>query len=126
MGCIEDGSINDPRVKNSFILPSHFVYTIKFSTYVPPTFLKCKGRAVVGENCKPAPDNAFECFSPTAGPCINRLSDAYCVYMGFVIWSTPEYQKWQPWLAVTFEIVNSQVAGIFLIIANYFNFFADW
>jgi hypothetical protein len=88
MDCIEYVSIDDPRVKKAFILPSHFVYNIKFSADVPPTFLKCKGRAVVGGNCEPAPENAFENFSPTAGPCINRLFDAYCVYMGFTIWST--------------------------------------
>ena len=72
MGYIEYVSINDPRMKNAFILPSHFGYMIKFSADVPPNFLKkCKGQAVVGGNCEPAPENAFENFSPTAGPCIN-------------------------------------------------------
>jgi hypothetical protein len=68
------------------ILPAHFVYTAKYDT--DGKLVKPKARIVAGGNFEPAPDNVFENFSPTAGPSLNRLMDAYCVYRGFTIWST--------------------------------------
>ena len=88
MGCIEYVREDDVRVKRSHVLPCHMVYTTKWDGSTPANFLKCKGRCVAGGNHEPAPENVFEHFSPTAGPCINRLTDAYCVYRGYTMWTT--------------------------------------
>ena len=88
MGCMEYASEDDPRVKKSHVIPCHMVYTTKWDGSTPPKFLKCKGRCVAGGNHEPVPENVFEHFSPTAGPCINRLTDAYCVMKGYHCWTT--------------------------------------
>ena len=82
MGCMELNAENDPLVRKTGVIPSHIVFTDKWTADVPPRFLKCKDRVVAGGNWEPVPENVFEHFSPIAGPVINRYFDAYCVYRG--------------------------------------------
>jgi hypothetical protein len=88
MDCIELFPENDPRVLKVGVLPSHIVFTDKWTADVPPEFIKAKARVVAGGNFEEAPEKAFENFSPTAGPTINRFFDAYCVYRGYTMYST--------------------------------------
>ena len=87
-GCFELEHADHPEVYQHGTLPSHIVFTDKWTADVPEQFIKCKARLVAGGNFEPAPENAFENFSPTAGAIINRFFDAYCVYKGFKIYST--------------------------------------
>jgi len=70
------------------VLPSHIAYAVKFTSDVPRRFLKAKARMVAGGNFEKPPDGTFENFSPTAGPSLNRLVDAYGTLKGFDFWST--------------------------------------
>jgi hypothetical protein len=88
MECIELFPENDPRVLKVGVLPSHIVFTDKWTADVPPEFIKAKARVVAGGNFEETPEKAFENFSPTAGPTINRFFDAYCVYRGYTMYST--------------------------------------
>ena len=88
MDCIEYVKTTDRRLKGALVLPSHIVYTAKFTSDVPAKFIKAKARCVAGGNFEPTPAEPFANFSPTAGPCLNRLCDAYAVYKGYVLWTT--------------------------------------
>jgi len=88
MGCMEYEKEDHPEVKHYGVLPSHMVFTDKWSADVPAQFSKCKARLVAGGNFEKAPEKAFENFSPTAGAVINRMYDAYCTYKGWKIYST--------------------------------------
>ena len=84
-GCFELEHADHPEVYQHGTLPSHIVFTDKWTADVPEQFIKCKARLVAGGNFEPAPENAFENFSPTAGAIINRFFDAYCVYKGLAV-----------------------------------------
>ena len=88
MDCLEEFDRNDPRVLASHVLPSHIVFTDKWTADVPAEFIKAKARIVAGGNFEETPERAFENFSPTAGSVINRFFDAYCVYRGYTMYST--------------------------------------
>ena len=88
MECMEYEREDHPEVKHYGVLPSHMVFTDKWSADVPAQFSKCKARLVAGGNFEKAPEKAFENFSPTAGAVINRMYDAYCTYKGWKIFST--------------------------------------
>jgi hypothetical protein len=83
--------MSDPKIRariiaSGGIIPTHGVYTWKEDTL--GNLIKPKFRFVAGGNYEPAPDNAFANYSPTAGPSLNRTMDAYCIYRGFIVWST--------------------------------------
>jgi len=88
MDCIEYVKLDDPRLIGATILPSHVVYVAKFTSDVPAKFIKAKARLVADGNFEPRPEIPFANFSPTAGPCLNRLCDAYAVMNGYHIWTT--------------------------------------
>jgi hypothetical protein len=67
MDCIELFNERDPRVQKCEVLPSHIVFTDKWTADVPAEFIKAKARVVAGGNFEAAPEKAFENFSPTAG-----------------------------------------------------------
>jgi hypothetical protein len=77
-----------PDVKIVGALPSHFVFTDKWTADTPPKFSKVKARLVAGGNFEKPEEDPFANFSPTAGPSINRFFDAYCVRQGFMILSS--------------------------------------
>jgi hypothetical protein len=83
MGCFSLEPLNSPEVRAVGTIPSHFVYTAKWTSDVPPTFHKFKARLVAGGNFERESDNPYENFSPTAGAITNRFFDAYCVYHGY-------------------------------------------
>jgi hypothetical protein len=88
MGCFDLIREDHPDVKIVGALPSHFVFTDKWTADTPPKFSKVKARLVAGGNFEKPEEDPFANFSPTAGPSINRFFDAYCVRQGFMILSS--------------------------------------
>ena len=88
MGCVEYVKLDDPRLVGATVLPSHVVYVAKYTSDVPAKFIKAKARLVADGNFEPSPETPFANFSPTAGPCLNRLCDAYALKHGYLIWTT--------------------------------------
>jgi hypothetical protein len=88
MGCFDLIREDHPDVKIVGVLPSHFVFTDKWTADTPPKFSKVKARLVAGGNFEKPEEDPFANFSPTAGPSINRFFDAYCVRQGFMILSS--------------------------------------
>ena len=88
MRCFSLKKLNDPKVVAVGTIPSHFVFSAKWTSDVPPVFSKFKARLVAGGNFETPTDNPYENFSPTAGAISNRFFDAYCTYRGYHIRTT--------------------------------------
>ena len=88
MGCFVLERRDHPDVRDVGILPSHFVFTAKWTSDIPPEFIKFKARLVASGNFETESGVPFDNYSPAATAITNRFFDAYCTLMGFDIKST--------------------------------------
>ena len=78
----------DPCLRGRRVIPSHFVFAAKFTSDVPPKFIKAKARCVVDGNREEDPENPWQHFASTSGATTNRMFDAIAVMRGWSIFTT--------------------------------------